>query len=149
MNEKYSFVNDIAKDYITKELEKVFLTKYHDMNLLSRCYEEIDLLYDRGLLFIIEALYKYKNNSKDKSYRYYFGGSCNNLLLLYVLGLSSVNPLPRHFYCSDCKSISYIEGVCSKCGLELEQDGYNLPSELFNAKSKIMLSLVDDLLLSS
>ncbi len=152
VNEKYRYLNDCSKEYITRELEKTFLTKYHDMILLERCYDEIDLLYDRGLLFIIEILYKcqnYGNSTKLKDkYHYYFKGGYNNLLLLYILDLSSINPLPKHYYCPICKEISYKSNKCPKCKDKLKQYGYNLPNELFKHKGSVQVSLLEHIYLS-
>jgi len=105
MLEKYKDLNDSSKIYLTKEIEVKFYKKYKDKDkeLLDRCYKELDLLYDESLLFIIEYLYKYKK--KDKSINYYFKGTVNNLLIIYILELSNVNPVT-----------------------------YNLPFELFNDK---------------
>ena len=71
----YEELNKQAKEYITKELDD----KINDNKILERCYKEINILYDKSLLFIIEHLYKYKQKTKNISY--YFEGSINNLLI--------------------------------------------------------------------
>lgn len=91
MLKKYEELNLQAKDYFIIEIEKVFYKKYKDKELLVRCYKEMDILFEKGLLFIIEHLYKYKNQSKAVCY--YFSGSTNNLFLLYLLELNKVNPI--------------------------------------------------------
>ena len=83
----YEELNKQAKEYITKELDD----KIKDNKILERCYKEINILYDKSLLFIIEDLYKYKQKTKNISY--YFDGSINNLLLLYILGINNVDPI--------------------------------------------------------
>ena len=87
----YDEYNFDAKNYLLKELNKIFYKKYDDKNLLKRCYKELNLLYENDVLFITEYLYKFKKEKKDVSY--YFNGMVNNLFVLYVLGLNVVNPI--------------------------------------------------------
>ena len=84
----YEELNFKAKGYLLRELNTLF---YKNKKLFKRCEKELDLLYEKNLLFIIEYLYKYKK--EDKKVRYYFRGMINNLLVIYVLDLSCVNPL--------------------------------------------------------
>ncbi len=100
----YEYLNTIAKEYLTKELQRNFFKKFDLKNLFRRCEKEIDILYERNLLFVVEYLYKFKK--ENKNVKYHFRGTINNLLLLYVLDISYVNPLE-----------------------------YNLPYELFNDKT--------------
>ncbi len=87
----YDEINLDAKNYLMKELDILFYKKYDDENLLKRCYKELDLLFENDVLFIIEYLYKFKRD--NKKVKYYFEGMINNLLVLYVLDLSVVDPL--------------------------------------------------------
>lgn len=107
----YKNLNIKAKKYILKELENKFYQKYDDEDLLKRCYLEIDLLFDKGFLFIIEYLYKFKNKYNKE---YYFEGTIDNLLLLYILDITTINPVD-----------------------------YDLPYELFS-DTNIKVSLVDE-----
>ena len=99
MVEKYKSLNDKAKEYLVIELKK----KTGDNEVLDRCYKEINTLYDDGLLFIVQYLYMYKQCNVEVDY--YFRGMVNNLLLLFILGLSQVNPLKYNLpfeLCEDC-----------------------------------------------
>ena len=60
MLEKYEYLNRNAKIFLFEELKKRYPQKYKNLDLLGRCHKELDLLYDKGLLFLIEILYKYK-----------------------------------------------------------------------------------------
>ncbi len=91
MLEKYEDLNLRAKDYLIEELDKIYYKKYNDEVILKRCHNEINLFDEKGYLFIIEILYKFKKKNKNTSY--HFRGMINNSLLLYILGLSKVNPL--------------------------------------------------------
>ena len=110
MLNKYEELNDDARDYFL-----VLLTnKVKDEEVLSRCKKEIDLLYDKGLLFIVEFLHKYNKNEENVSY--HFRGMANNLLLLYVFGMSKVDPikynLPCELFTDKTLCIDFING-CS------------------------------------
>lgn len=87
----YREINIEAKNYLLRELNEAFDKKYDDKKLLYRCYKEINMLFDKNVLFIIEQLYRYKKEYNDVSF--YFEGMINNLLVLYVFGLSNVDPI--------------------------------------------------------
>lgn len=100
----YDELNLRAKEYLIKVFKRNYIKMYDNGKLVKRCFKEIDLLYNKKLLFIIEYLYKYKEENSNVSY--HFRGMINNLLVLYVLGLTKVDPIE-----------------------------YNLPYELFNDKT--------------
>lgn len=115
MLEKYEHLNMNAKIYLLDELKEKFFSKYKNLDLFRRCNKELDLLYDKGLLFLIEIFYKYKDYRSHLPISYHFRGTINNLLLLYVLGITDVDPIK-----------------------------YNLPYELFN-DSNIRVDLIHDI----
>ena len=106
MLNKYEELNDDAREYFLLLLDKIF----KDNELLKRCKTEVNILHDKGFLFIIEYLYRYKMNNKDVEY--HFGGTINNLFLLYVLGISKVNPieynLPYELFTDRTLNIDFI-----------------------------------------
>ena len=110
MLNKYEELTDDARDYFLVWLNN----KITDKTVLIRCKKEVDLLYDKGLLFIIEFLHKYKKSKESVSF--HFRGMANNLLLLYVLGISKVDPikynLPYELYTDKTLCIDFING-CS------------------------------------
>ena len=108
----YNDLNEESKNYLEKELKTNFYKKYNDDFLLERCYREINILYDKKMLFIIRYLYDYKKENRNVSY--FFKGTINNLLLLYVLDITNIDVLK-----------------------------YNLPYQLFN-DSSINLYLIND-----
>jgi len=91
MLEKYEDLNLSAKDYLIDKLDKIYHKEYNEEAILKRCHNEINLFDEKGYLFIIEILYKFKKENKNVFY--HFRGMINNSLLLYILGLSKVNPL--------------------------------------------------------
>lgn len=111
MYDKYNKLNDIAKNQLLEILER----KQLDKEELKRCKKEIDLLYEKCSLFLVQYLYFYKKN--NKGVRYKFNGLENNLLLLYILGLSNVNPLdynlPYEIFEKSNISTLYVEFINS------------------------------------
>ena len=91
MLENYEDLNLSAKDYLIDEFDKIYYKKYNDEAILKRCHNEINLFDEKGYLFIIEILYKFKKKYKEVSY--HFRGMLNNSLILYILGLSKVDPV--------------------------------------------------------
>lgn len=87
MLKKYEDLNLSAKEYLIQELDEIC----NDSKLLKRCYKEINILFDKGLLFIIRYLYDFKKENNHISY--HFRGMANNLLLLYILDISKVDPI--------------------------------------------------------
>lgn len=87
MINKYEELNDDALEFFILLLDK----KTKNAEKIKRCREEINILHDKSILFIIEYLYLFKEDNKNS--RFHFKGMANNLLLLYLIGLSNVNPL--------------------------------------------------------
>lgn len=72
-------------------------------------------------------------------------GCSGNSLILYLGGLTKVNPLPPHYYCHSCKLTEFVteetcnsgldfvtpekEKTCPKCGVNLQGDGNRLDYE--------------------
>ena len=110
MLNKYEELNDDSRDYFLVLLAN----KVKDEKVLKRCKKEVDLLYDKGLLFILEFLHKYKKSNESVSF--HFRGMANNLLLLYVFGMSKVDPikynLPCELFTDKTLCIDFING-CS------------------------------------
>ena len=106
MLNNYEELNDDAREYFLLLLDEMI----KDNELLKRCKTEVNILHDKGFLFIVEYLHRYKMNNKDVEY--HFGGTINNLSLLYVLGISKVNPieynLPYELFTDRTLNIDFI-----------------------------------------
>lgn len=115
MLEKYEHLNIDAKIYLFDELKERFFHKYKNLDLFARCNKELDLLYDKGLLFLIEIFYKYKEDRSDFPISYHFRGTINNLLLLYVLGITDVDPikynLPYELFSDNTICVDLIQAI--------------------------------------
>lgn len=64
--------------------------------------------------------------------------------LLFLLGVTEINPLPLHYYCADCGYFEIMEvddygtvafemedKSCPNCGTPLKKDGFNIPLEVY------------------
>ena len=71
----YEELNETAKEYFLQLLSE----DVKDETILSRCQSEIDILYERGILFVIESLYNYRQHNKSVCYQ--FDGIRNSLLM--------------------------------------------------------------------
>lgn len=92
--------------------------------------EELSRCCDLGMIAdVVEAM----NAEKEKGHLYLSRLSQSNSLLFYLLGIGSVNPLPRHAYCPKCHAL-YWENreapLCECCEEPLKEDGYDLPFEV-------------------
>ncbi len=65
-----------------------------------------------------------------------------NSFVFYLLGLSNVNPLPKHAYCPKCHTFYWgkrEQDKCEVCGDELIEDGFDLPFEIYDIKDEEFL----------
>lgn len=107
----YKQYNDSAMAYLKEEL----LKKTDDTTVIARCIEELNTLYKNNQILVIEMLYKFKLNNPKTTY--YYRGMVNNLLVLYTLGLSIVDPikynLPYELYKeADTDRVMFIDTSC-------------------------------------
>ena len=70
-------------------------------------------------------------------------GSVGSSLVAFLLGITSVNPLPPHYYCPNCKHVEFVfddtvytcldlePKKCPYCDEDLLTDGHNVPFESF------------------
>lgn len=87
----YEEINLDSKEYLLKEIDNKLVNLKNNEQLIERCYKEINILFQREYLFVIEYLYRYKKENPNTEF--YFKGSINNLKVLHLLGLSKVDPL--------------------------------------------------------
>ncbi len=88
-------------------------------------------------LFLISK--KLVDKSYDMGYPSFVRGGVASSFIAYLIGITNINPLPPHYYCTKCKkfyfdnTLIYSYGLdmpnkdCPKCHNELKKDGFNIP----------------------
>ena len=104
-----------------------------DNQIVDRLTHEIEELSKWCDLDIVINVAKVIKTKKEMGNLYLSRLSNGNSLLFYLLGIGSVNPLPRHTYCAKCHTFYWGNkrtDLCECCGEPLMEDGYDLPFEL-------------------
>ena len=96
MKEELMELNKDAKRFLYEQIELI----EKDEERLNRCKQELDYLYMCDSTLIIKYLYLYKKKYKKTKYLFY--GNPNNLLSLYILGLTNVNPIEYNLSMDTC-----------------------------------------------
>ena len=96
MNETLFKLKNEARDFLYDQIELI----EKDEDKLKRCKQELDYLYMCDSTLIIKYLYLYKKKYKKTKYLFY--GSPNNLLSLYILGLTNIDPIIYNLSMDTC-----------------------------------------------
>ncbi len=133
-----------ADDFITKEAtsKAVFIYGEHlSPTVEERLNSELKIIKNNGfsslyMLAHLLAKYAHKNGQPTSS-----RGSVGSSFVAFLLGITNVNPLPPHYYCSECSFTDIDPNICSGydleekncplCGKPLVRDGHNIPFESF------------------
>ncbi|MBO5245121.1 MAG: hypothetical protein J6B02_03365 [Selenomonadales bacterium] len=127
--------------YLGEQVHLAVHAKYGrepDEAIWRRVNEEWVMLEETDSIFDVLALYELTEWLKENRYPYWIRGCGGSSLILYLLGITSGNPLPPHKWCPNCKQIKwmpkYKDGFdirqgecCSRDGARLVTDGHDIP----------------------
>lgn len=109
-----------------------------DPEILRRVNDEWAALRASQTIPEAAALYELTLWLRRRGFPYWLCGSCGSSLLFYLLGMTSANPLPPHYYCPQCRQVHWVpyrfdgfdlpeRRVCEEDGAPLLGDGHNIP----------------------
>ena len=121
-----------------KKLEEIY-PKGLPEDIRSRCDQELLFLEHSDYVDDFEIFRRLSGETKKSSNAISVRGTLSGSILYFLLGNNCYNPLPPHYYCTEC---GYYEPVktrlfgidlpqkkCPHCNSTVTADGYNLPLE--------------------
>ena len=131
--------------------------------VVKRLEHELTVLESKGYSsrFLIAA--DLADNAKEYGFRVRTRGMIGSALASFLCGISSVNPLPAHYYCPECHRFEQYEEdgyqvmgydlphkECPKCGAGIRTDGANVPFEVLvgleeNKEPDIILNVASEI----
>ncbi len=109
--------------------------------VLSRYHRELDCLENSNCMENIEEFLLLNCEAKERGQFLFPTGTLRGSYIAYLLGNSLVNPLPAHYYCTQCGHFEKVgtallgidlpRAVCPKCGTTMTSDGFNISLESF------------------
>jgi len=106
-----------------------------DSIIKRRLNKELEIIKDSGYAGIFYIISNVCKESKNKGYAYAYRGLAASSFVLYLLGITDVNPLIPHYYCPNCHkiiwNIEYEDGLdiddkLCDCGSQMISDGHDL-----------------------
>ncbi len=137
-----------------EELRTICYDKAHEMYgedlpgiVVERLEKELTSIISNGYAFMYIIAHRLVKRSNEDGYLVGSRGSVGSSFVARMAGISEVNPLPPHYYCTEChysdfdsddvKRYESMAGcdmpdkVCPVCGKPLMKDGFNIPFETF------------------
>lgn len=112
-----------------------------DCSIQRRVNAEWTAMEQSGVTLDVAALYELTIWLKKNQSPYWMRGHSGSSFILYLLEITTGNPLPAHLCCPKCKSVRweplYVDGLdipqdytCDKDGVPLITDGHNIPWQI-------------------
>ena len=132
------------KDYLAYEIREAVKRKYGpvpDVRITKRLREEWEALTRADVISDVKVLYGLTAWLKNEGIVYWLSYGAGASFILYILGVTSGNPLQPHLYCPKCHKIywepEYMDGfdiqskhICQIDNTVLTPDGHNLPWQM-------------------
>ncbi len=113
----------------------------------KRLNKELDSIINNGFSVMYIIAKKLVEKSNSDGYLVGSRGSVGSSFAAYTSGITEVNPLPPHYYCTKCKYSEFDtpevkafagkagcdmpDKICPVCGTLLIKDGFDIPFETF------------------
>ncbi|MGO4937911.1 PolC-type DNA polymerase III [Fundicoccus sp. Sow4_H7] len=133
-----------------EEIRKLSYDKAHEMYgeelpeiVEHRIEKELNSIISNGFSVIYLISQKLVHKSNEDGYLVGSRGSVGSSLVATLTGITEVNPLPPHYYCTHCQFSEFFtdgsvksgydleEKACPKCGHILSNEGQDIPFETF------------------
>jgi len=133
-----------AEGKLRQIIDTALVQKYGenpDDLIVKRVTEEWAAMERTEVIADIATLYELAAWLKDNRYPYWMRSCSGSSFILYLLGITTGNPLPPHYYCPKCKEIrwqtTYADGFdlpqgkrCSNDDTSLVSDGHDIPWQI-------------------
>ena len=122
-------VNDKLQQIINTALIQKYGEKPNE-SIVKRITEEWAAMERANIIHDVAAIYELAAWLKKNGHPYWLRGYAGSIFILYLLGITTGNPLPSHYYCPICKSVQW-QPLCA--------DGFDLPQDATCANDDALL----------
>lgn len=128
MFKNFNFIYaDKSKSEVEADLLRNIETALHEKygqqpndEITKRVQQEWHAIEVDGNTMDVAILHELCAWMKDNDYAYWLNGTTGGSFILYLLGVAAANPLPAHFYCPKCHTVSWVKHY--KTGFDLSAD---------------------------
>ena len=143
-NEMIQVEIEKTRNDILKILDDIILSKYGHfpaVEVISRYEKEKLAFANCSMLEILYCISALKTEAQTSGNKIKVMGALGSSFIAFLLGVTSINPLPPHYYCPKCRCTEFVSEVrdgwdlpnkkCECCNVLLECDGHSLPFEVY------------------